>query len=91
MKTNVVHQGDCLEVMAAFPDLFIDDMPIDEAETTKIDFEVRLPRKEEVLIDEPLPRLPLTSQPIKVKLKMGGWGKPTFRIIETEISRYDDE
>ena len=36
---------------------------------------------ETVLIDEPLPRLPLTSQPIKVKLKMGGWGKPRKNII----------
>ncbi len=42
-------------------------------------------KEEDVLIDEPLPRLPLKVRPIELILKNGGKGKPAF-TIETEIS-----
>lgn len=47
--------------------------------------DLRVVHEEETLVDEPIPRLPLSVQTIRVKIKIGGSGKPTFRAAETEI------
>ena len=81
------------------PGLFIlmDEPEVQESMATTIDFAPRLTQEEmtlldeEVLIDEPLPRLPLNVQPMKVRLKLGGKGKPIFRSAEDEISFSNDE
>lgn len=75
---------------ATYSELFVCEAPIHESTTTLTDFEAHLTHEEETLIDEPLPRLPLQAQPVKVKLKIGGRGKPAFKI-ETEISLWDDD
>lgn len=50
------------ELMSADPDLQIDRISLDETTITSIDFGVRVIHDEDVLIDEPLPRIPLSTQ-----------------------------
>jgi hypothetical protein len=80
--------------LISFSEFFLDDTPTYGTMTTQIDMTIGLVHKEDaleedILIDEPLPRLPVKVQPIKLKLRIRGRGKPTFRL-ETEIDLYDD-
>jgi len=77
------------EILHEYPELFIDEATVPESVTTTTDFNARL-TQDDVLIDEPLPRLPLQVLPIELILKSGGRGEPAFKM-ETEISIHDDD
>jgi hypothetical protein len=83
---------DDLTALSVF--FFIDYIPTYGTMTIQMDMTIGLVHKEgaleeDILIDEPLPRLPARVQPVKLRLITRGRGKPTFRL-ETEIDLYDD-
>lgn len=80
--------------LIGFSELYRDYTATYETMTTQIDMTIGLvheegPLEEDILIDEPLPRLPVRVQAIKLRLMTRGRGKPRFRM-ETEIDLYDD-
>ncbi len=80
--------------LIGFSELCGDYIPVYETMTAQINMTIGLVHEEgaleeDILIDEPLPRLPARVQLIKLRLMTRGRGKPTFRL-ETEIDLYDD-
>jgi hypothetical protein len=76
--------------MAASRDVSIENILFDcESVTESLDLGTHLAYEENTWIDEPLPRLPLRTQRIKVKLRMRGRGEPRLGF-EREIDLRDD-